>query len=711
MVRLAKLILHFNTPELTENLCRMVPGAIVIDNGSTKYPYTGKNRCIRQGNFGFTKGWNAGIKAVYKEFDAFWLMNSDIKPWGDCVAQVEKLLNHNPAVQFFTPAYNCWMKHCQPQNQVGSRSIQSQLVETNVMEFTAPVIRKKVFEKIGFFDELFAKGYGVEFDFCYRARKAGIQMHVDHRMTFYHLGQQTINQHEGILAYSNEANAELTTGLRAKYGPDYKRLVMNGLKIKTDLEMKIAIYTTIFGDYDTLKEMPTQEVGADLFVITDKPLLNPPQRGGLKEWNVIVPEFPRKDLHPRMRAKFFKLFPWEIEQLKKYDITIYIDASIRITSGNFVATCVKNLTNGFLLFKHPQRNCIYQEGDASLSLIKYQSEPIKEQLDFYRRFHPANSGLYACGIMIRKNTELVRKIMGDWWWEIMKYSYQDQLSLPVVLRANKFTPSTFAENQYKNGFLRVEWHDDKSPTQTLPEGEGLKKDEPFFTVLMPVWKTPVDLLRKAIVSIVNQYFRDFELVIVDDNNQDEELVKVLNGFDDGIRVRVIRTTENKGLAATLDFGIGQAKGKYIVRMDSDDVAHKDLLQKHYDHIQNNPDTVLCGVQLNLMKDGKLSRITNHPKTIDRNRAATVKSFWLVNHPGVCYKRDVVLELGGYGDTPPQLAEDYALWCKFLNAGYVIENLPDVLIDYRLGDGSQIGQNRKGDEWVIWLEKWKKSLNH
>lgn len=760
MVRLGKLILHFNTPELTEELCRMVPGAIVIDNGSTEKPYKGKNRCIRQDNLGFTKGWNTAVKTLFDEFDAFWLMNSDIKPQAGCVKRVEELLNKRPDVSFFTPAYNCWMKHCQPapsKSPPNGGDFKTALVETNVMEFTAPVIRKRVFEKIGFFDEVFVRGYGVEFDFCYRARMAGIQMHVDHGSRFYHLGQQTISKHGGVISYSKVANAELHNGLRAKYGPNYGNLLLYGLRIKTDLDMKVAIYTTIFGNYDTLKDIPEQEVKADLFLITDQGSKEHSAESIGQNWKVIVPDYPRKDLHPRMRAKFFKMFPWEVEELKKYDVTIYIDASIRITSGNFVATCLKNLTKDFLLFRHPNRNCIYEEGKASLipELKKYRDEPIQEQLNFYRKFHPANAGLYACGVMIRKNTEIVRRIMADWWFENIKYSFQDQLSLPVVLRANKYTPATFVENQYKNSFLKVEWHDDREESAKclkfgVPKVEGLKdgrneglkennvagcelrdaekgkgegegtgegskeKREPFFTVLMPVWRTEYGLFKKALNSILNQSFRDFELLIVDDNNDNKELIDEMNYWateadDAGPAVRVIRTLENKGLAATLNYGLSEARGRYIVRMDSDDVANRELLNKHFNHILVQKEMAICGVQLNLMKDGKLRNVSNLPAKVDRAVALAKNDFWLVNHPGVCYAREVALALGGYPDTPKHLAEDYPLWCKFLKAGFVIQNLPDALIDYRLGNGSQIGQDREGKEWKEWLEGWKKTL--
>lgn len=695
MGRFGKLILHFNTPELTENLCRMVPGAIVIDNGSTRFPYKGKNRCIRQDNLGFTKGWNRAIETLWDEFDVFWLMNSDIQVSRSNLYRIETLAAR-PDLLFFTPSFNCWMKHCQPNRN-------KKIETTTILEFTAPIIRKEVFERIGLFDPIFAMGYGVEFDFCYRAKQAGIPMHVDHRSSFYHMGQQTISKHGGILDYSKHANYELKSGLLQKYGPNYESLVFEGLTIKTDLGLKIAVYTTLFGDYDTLKSVPMQEVNADYFVVSDA-------QQNQEGWKTIIPNFPRKDLGARMRAKFFKLFPWELTELSKYDITIYIDASIQVTSANFIATCVKNLTNDFLLFRHPQRNCIYQEGIASKELRKYQHEPIDEQLNYYRSFHPANAGLYACGVMIRRHTDVIKKIMGDWWFEQLKFSFQDQLSLPIVLKANNYVPTVFEENQYKNSFFRVLWHDDNAtPALPLPApSEGGETWE--FTVLMPVWKTPIEKLKDAIDSILWQNYTNYELLIVDDHNEDPEIVSLLTALSgNNSVVRVVRTEENKGLAAALDLGIAHSRGKYIVRMDSDDVAHSLLLQTHHDFFGQYPDAVLCGVQINLMLNGKYKNRTHHAWKITRKDAYQSTGFWLMNHPGACYRRDVVLALGGYGDTGPGFPEDYALWCKFLKGGYSIYNHPDVLIDYTLGDGSQIGQDRKSQAWKDFLTDQKNQL--
>lgn len=688
MRRFGKLILHFNTPELTEQLCDMVPGAIVIDNGSTTAPYTGKNRCIRQPDLGFTRGWNQAIQTLWDEFDIFWLMNSDIRVDRVSLMRIEQLAQRDGGPEFFTPSFNCWMKHVQSVPSLG-------LAPTYVMEFTAPVISRKVFDRLGMWDERFSLGYGVEFDFCYRARVAGVKMWVDHLSRFYHLGQQTIGQSGGILPYSARANAELSQGLREKYGPKFRQLVLNGLSIKTDLAMKIAIYTTIFDSYDTLKPIPQQDTAADLFVITDNPDLK------MEGWTTLTPSFPRKDLHPRLRAKYFKMMPWELEELKAYPVTIYIDASIRITSSGFVSTCLKNLSSDMLLFKHPDRQCIYDEAQASVGLIKYHFEPIQEQVDFYQRFHPRQAGLYACGILIRRNTERLRQVMGDWWMENIKFSYQDQLSLPVVLRARGITPSVFQENQYKNSFLRVEWHDDKTVRDKIPQ----------FSVLMPVWKTDPQLILRAVDSILNQNFRDFELIIVDDNNQDPEIVVTLATIEaiNPQMVKVVRTPENNGLASTLDFGLKHCRGRWVVRMDSDDWAYPSLLFCHHEFFTRNPQARICGIQLNLCEGGRTKNVTNHPATVTLDKVLDEKIFWFINHPGVCYDRETIQQVGGYGDTPFDMPEDYALWIKLIRSGVTLYNNPRVLMDYTLGDGTQLGQKRKSDEWKQFMVNLKKTL--
>jgi len=215
-MRLGILILHYNTPELTRKLADSIPEAIVIDNGSdSDKRYYGSNETkYFEKNLGFTAGWNKAVKTLYNRFDAFWLLNSDIKINQTSIKRIKTLIT-NSFIDIITPSYNSWMKCCNKQTNL-IRSV-------DIIEFTAPLIKRKVFDKIGMFDETFSKGWGVEFDFCHRAKKAGFNIDVDDKSSFDHIGQQTINSTVGYDVYGAQAQKELTEGMIAKYGVGWER--------------------------------------------------------------------------------------------------------------------------------------------------------------------------------------------------------------------------------------------------------------------------------------------------------------------------------------------------------------------------------------------------------------------------------------------------------------------------------------------------------
>ena len=217
--------------------------------------------------------------------------------------------------------------------------------------------------------------------------------------------------------------------------------------------MKVAVYTTIFGDYAPLRKVPKQSVQADFFCITDNPKIENPGN-----WQIVCPGFPRKDLHPRLRAKFFKVFPWQAEEMDVYDVTIYIDGSVQIHSPDFVKYCLDNLKNEILLFRHPERTNIREEAQASMELDKYQHEDIPLQMNTYNDLLGDIEGLYACGIIIRKYSLKILNLMSCWWDDIIKYTYQDQLSFPVVCLMCNVIPDVFPDSQYHNPYFKIQWN-------------------------------------------------------------------------------------------------------------------------------------------------------------------------------------------------------------------------------------------------------------
>jgi len=471
-MKIAKLILHYNTPEQTLRLAAQVPEAIIIDNGSDipMECLTDKNKVITfDENLGFTKNWNRAIEYVmhdtHNEYEAVWLMNSDIEISRSTIDRVTELMDAD-FFSMITPSYNCWMKDCKNNQTQDWRRVKC-------IEFTAPVIRLDVIKKLGPFNETFSKGYGVELDWAIRMKDAGYEMFCDDGSVFYHHGQQTIKTMGTLSRYEDEAKIELNQGMTRLYGEQWKEMVAVELNVHFGKPpcKRVAVYTTIFNDYSCLYPVPKQSVDADYYCITDEKAIEYGTAFGTPEngepWRILSVSYPNANLHPRMRAKFFKIFPGELAQLSNYDTVIYIDGSIQITSPDFVRFMIDSLKDGEMaLYAHPQRDCIYDEAEHSRDLIKYKSQNLEAQIQAYEQFHEKHSGLWACGVMIRKiHAPAVKAVMNAWWWENVKWTYQDQISFPVVCYLLHFLPRTIPGNQYRNPFFKINWHDDSLSTK------------------------------------------------------------------------------------------------------------------------------------------------------------------------------------------------------------------------------------------------------
>lgn len=201
--------------------------------------------------------------------------------------------------------------------------------------------------------------------------------------------------------------------------------------------MRVAVYTAIAGGYDDLKPHPDIP-GVDFIAWTD---------GQSAEGWEVRPLDAQGTEHPRDAAKFYKVFPHVV--LPDHDFTIWIDGSHEILSESFVFDCMAaTMAAGIAVYGHPWRQCIYDEAEASLVLPKYRELPIAEQVASYRaEGHPEGWGLYALGTIARAKTPEVAALMSAWWDELRRWTYQDQLSFPVVCRRQRIRPDVFPCHQ------------------------------------------------------------------------------------------------------------------------------------------------------------------------------------------------------------------------------------------------------------------------
>jgi len=198
-------------------------------------------------------------------------------------------------------------------------------------------------------------------------------------------------------------------------------------------------------------------------------------------------------------------------------------------------------------------------------------------------------------------------------------------------------------------------------------------ENPIISVLMPVYNCEL-FIYEAVQSILNQTFKDFELLVIDDCSTDNT-IKIIESFNDK-RIQLIRKKNNSGYTDSLNYGISIAKGNYIARMDGDDVSLPERFQIQVDFLDKYPDVILCGTGIKIINS---DTILMHPSTHEEIKVKLCfsNSFY---HPTLLFRKSVLLDINYDKDFEP--AEDYDLWTKLIFKGK-LSNINQVLLNYRV----------------------------
>ena len=116
--------------------------------------------------------------------------------------------------------------------------------------------------------------------------------------------------------------------------------------------------------------------------------------------------------------------------------------------------------------------------------------------------------------------------------------------------------------------------------------------EKTISDVMPVFNTPVSYLKEAVDSILTQTVKDFEFIIINDGST-YSCKEYLESLSDP-RIRIIHNEKNLGITKSLNIGLREARGKYIARMDDDDISIPIRFEKQFAFMESNPDIILCG---------------------------------------------------------------------------------------------------------------------
>jgi glycosyltransferase involved in cell wall biosynthesis len=190
-------------------------------------------------------------------------------------------------------------------------------------------------------------------------------------------------------------------------------------------------------------------------------------------------------------------------------------------------------------------------------------------------------------------------------------------------------------------------------------------------------------LREAVDSILNQTFKDFEFIIINDGSTDETL-KILNDYNDP-RIKIINNKENIGLTRSLNKGLKLAKGEYIARQDADDISIPERLEKELNFLKTNTNYAAVGSFIKVIgENGKELHTIEKPITDEAIKDFLKKSNCIA-HGSSVIRMSCLQEIGFYDETIPK-AQDYDLWLR-LSEKYKLKNIPEYFYLWRCRKGN------------------------
>ena len=203
--------------------------------------------------------------------------------------------------------------------------------------------------------------------------------------------------------------------------------------------------------------------------------------------------------------------------------------------------------------------------------------------------------------------------------------------------------------------------------------------KPKLSVLMAVYNGET-YLREALHGLLGQSFEDFEVIAVDDGSTDSTFAILDEYAARDIRIQVVRSERNEGLAKALNRGLSHCRAEYVARADADDISLPERFETQLNFLKDNPQTgVLSSASLSIDEHGKEGAWSI--PSLDHDEIQ-FRLLWMspINHGAVMYRRRLVEEAGGYH---PDFwtAQDYELWSR-LSGKTRFANIERPLIKYR-----------------------------
>lgn len=208
----------------------------------------------------------------------------------------------------------------------------------------------------------------------------------------------------------------------------------------------------------------------------------------------------------------------------------------------------------------------------------------------------------------------------------------------------------------------------------------------LVSIIMSTYKEEEIFLRQAMESILNQSYKDFEYIIILDNPDNNLHIRIIKEYANlDKRIKFYVNEKNMGLTASLNKGLGLAKGKYICRMDADDISINKRIENQKRYLEENDYDLIGGISQMIDENGKsIYSIKKVPTNMDKIKKA-LRYNQIISHPTWFGKKEVFEKLNGYRNMP--LCEDYDFTLRAVLNGYKISNIDETVLKYRMTSSS------------------------
>ena len=206
---------------------------------------------------------------------------------------------------------------------------------------------------------------------------------------------------------------------------------------------------------------------------------------------------------------------------------------------------------------------------------------------------------------------------------------------------------------------------------------------PLVSVIIATYNTQSYMLKESIESILSQSYQDFEIILIDDKSTDDIDYSFLSDYHDE-RIRFYQCEKNSGLAYCINWGIDLSKGKYIARLDADDIALPSRLAEQVRYMEKHKDTVVLASRGISFGDRCFvaGAIPSNPEYI---RAGFLLNCGII-HSSVMLRKSYLIDNKVFYDASVDRAQDYDLWTRIDEHGDKIHMLKSCLCLYRIHDG-------------------------